>query len=142
VKVLIDHNISWRIARAIAILAEPDGHEVFAKSDLFDTTVSIQDVDWLTALAEEGKRWAFISDDHRIYKNPQERAAMVSARIIGFFLQPAWRRPKASEFERAARLILWWPKLMNQCEIVSPPAAFGVPLRPSSRLESIPLPRR
>jgi hypothetical protein len=142
VRVLIDHNISYRIAHALAVLAEPDGHKVFAKSDLFDTTVSVPDVEWLKALGDEGDRWAFISDDHRIYRNPQERAALVSARIIGFFLQPAWRKPKVSEFERAARLILWWPKLMNQCEIVSPPAAFGVPPRPSSRLASIPLPRR
>jgi hypothetical protein len=142
VKVLIDHNISYRIAHALAILAEPNGHQVFAKSDLFDTNISVPDVEWLTTLGEEGDRWAFISDDHRIYRNPQERAALVSARIIGFFLQPAWRKPKVSEFERAARLILWWPKLMNQCEIVSPPAAFGVPINPTSRLESIPLPER
>ena len=81
------------------------------------------------------RRWAFISDDHRIYKNPQELTAMVSARIIGFFLQPAWRKPNVSEFERAARLIWWWPRLITQCEIVSPPAAFGVPIRWASRLK-------
>jgi PIN like domain len=141
VKVLIDHNISYRIAHALSPLAAPDGHEVFAKSDLFDTKGRIQDVEWLEALGKEDG-WAFISDDHRIYRNPQERAAMVSARIIGFFLHSAWRNPRTSEFERAARLIRWWPKLMNQCDIVSPPAAFGVPLRPTSRLESLPLPRR
>jgi PIN like domain len=54
VKVLIDHNISHRVAHAIAILAEPNGHQVFAKSDLFDTAVSVPDVEWLTTLAEEG----------------------------------------------------------------------------------------
>jgi PIN like domain len=103
VKVLIDHNISYRIAHALAILAEPNGHQVFAKSDLFDTNISVPDVEWLTTLGEEGDRWAFISDDHRIYKNPQERAAMVSARIIGFFLQRAWRKPKVSRSSSARR---------------------------------------
>jgi PIN like domain len=142
VKVLIDHNISYRIAHALAILAEPAGNRVFAKSDLFDTTVSVPDVQWMAALGKEGESWAFISDDPGIYKNPQERAVMVSARIIGFFLEPAWRKPKVSEFERAARLIRWWPKLMKQCEIVSPPAAFGIPINPTSRLRSLPLPKK
>ena len=67
-KVLIDHNISYRIAHALAHLAEPDGHTVRAKSDLFDTTHSIPDVEWLGALGQEGG-WAVISDDHRIYKS-------------------------------------------------------------------------
>jgi hypothetical protein len=141
VRVLIDHNISHHIAHALAAMAAPDGHTVQAKSDKFDTTVPVRDVEWLGVLGQEGG-WAFISDDHRIYRNPQERAAMMAARVIGFFLEPAWRKPNVSEFERAARLILWWPKLMKQCEIMRPPAAFGVPIRPTSGLRSIPLPRR
>jgi hypothetical protein len=141
VNVLVDHNISHHIAYALAAMAAPDGHTVVAKCEKFDTTGRVRDVEWLGALGQEGG-WAFISDDHRIHKNPQERAAMISARVIGFFLEPAWRKRNVSEFERAARLILWWPRLMNQCEIVSPPAAFGVPIRPTSRLKSIPLPKR
>lgn len=138
---LVDHNISHHIAHALAAMAAPGGHMVVAKREKFDTTTRVRDVQWLGVLGQEGG-WAFISDDHRIYKNPQERTAMISARVIGFFLRSAWRKPNVSEFERAARLILWWPRLINQCEIVSPPAAFGVPIRPTSRLESIPLPRR
>ena len=29
-----------------------------------------------------------------------------------------------TEYERAARLLLWWPGLVETCRIVAPPAAF------------------
>jgi hypothetical protein len=141
VNVLIDHNISPHIARALAAMAGPAGDHVVAKSEKFDTTRPIRDVDWLESLGREGG-WAFISDDQRIHRNPQERAAMLAAQVIGFFLEPAWRKSNVTEFERAARLLLWWAKLMSQCEIVAPPAAFRVPFNPSARLRSLPLPRR
>jgi hypothetical protein len=141
VKVLIDHNISPHIARALAAMAAPYGHTVKAKSDLFDTTASVPDTEWFGGLGREGG-WAFISDDHGIYKNPQLRAAMLQARLIGFFLEPAWRKPNVSEFERAARLILWLPKLMQQCSAIAPPADYKVPIRHGSRLRPVPLPRR
>jgi hypothetical protein len=140
VKVLIDHNISPHIAHALAAMAAPDGHTVEAKSDKFDTSVPLTDAEWLGVLGREGG-WAFISDDHRIYRNPQERSAMLKARLIGFFLMPAWRKGQ-SEFQRAARLILWWPRLAQQCEAVAPPAAYQVPIRPGSQLRQLPLPRR
>jgi hypothetical protein len=105
VRLLIDHNISPYIARALAAMAEPDGHEVKAKRDKFDTTASLPDTEWLSVLGKEGG-WAFVSDDHRIYSNPQERAVMLAARVIGFFLEPAWRKRNVTEYERAARLIL------------------------------------
>jgi hypothetical protein len=141
VKLLIDHNISPYIARALAAIAEPDRHEVKAKRDKFDTSVSIPDTEWLSVLGHEGG-WAFLSDDHRIYRNPQERRAMLAARVIGFFLEPRWRKRDVTEYERAARLILWLPRLAQQCDNVAPPAAYKLPFSHTRRLEPIPLPRR
>jgi len=141
VRLLIDHNISPYIARALAAMAEPDGHEVKAKSDKFDTTASVPDIEWLSVLGQEGG-WAFVSDDHRIYRNPQERAVMLAARVLGFFLEPAWRKRNITEYERGARLILWLPKLAQQCEAVAPPAAYKLPFKHTSLLRPIPLPRR
>ena len=46
-------------------MAEPDGHEVMAKRDKFDTSVPLPDTEWLGVLGHEGG-WAFLSDDHRI----------------------------------------------------------------------------
>jgi hypothetical protein len=141
VRLLVDHNISPYIARALAAMAEADGHEVMAKRDKFDTTGAVLDTEWLSVLGQEGG-WAFLSDDHRIYRNPQERAAMLGARVIGFFMEPAWRKRNVTEYERAARLILWLPRLAQQCGAVAPPAAYRLPFRPTSRLRPIPLPRR
>jgi hypothetical protein len=141
VRLLVDHNISPHIARALAAIAEPDGHEVKAKSELFDTSVPVPDTEWLGVLAMQGG-WAFVSDDHRLYQNPQERAAMLEARVIGFFLEPAWRKRNVTEYERAARLILWLPRLAQQCEVVEPPAAYRLPFGHGSRLRPIALPRR
>jgi len=41
----VDHNISPYIARALAAIAEPDGHEVKAKSELFDTSEPVPDTE-------------------------------------------------------------------------------------------------
>jgi PIN like domain len=141
VRLLVDHNVSPYIARALAVMAEPDGHEVKAKRDKFEASVPIPDTEWLGVLGREGG-WAFLSDDHRIYSNPQERGAMLAARVIGFFLEPAWRKRNVTEYERAARLILWLPRLAQQCEAVAPPAAYKLPFRHTSRLRPIALPSR
>lgn len=136
--VLIDHNISPHVAHALHAIAAPHGHHVEAKSDKFDPATP--DTEWLGELREGD--WAFISNDQRILRNPQECAAMLAAQVIGFFLEPAWRKRNVTVFEQAGRLIMWWPKLMQQCEIVQPPAAFRVPIHPGGRLRSVPLPRR
>jgi PIN like domain len=60
--------------RALAAIAEADGHQVEAKFDKFDGNTSVPDTEWLGLLGNEGG-WAFVSDDHRIYRNPQERSA-------------------------------------------------------------------
>jgi hypothetical protein len=122
-------------------MAEPDGHEVTAKRDKFPATASVADIEWLSVLGREGG-WAFVSDDHRIYRNPQERTVMLAARVIGFFLEPAWRKRNVTEYERAARLILWLPRLAQQCGTVAPPAAYKLPFKHTSLLQPIPLPRR
>lgn len=106
-KVLIDHNISPHIARALGCIAAPHGHQVSAKSDRFDTSTSVTDVEWFGILRREGG-WAFVSDDQRIFKHPIERTAMIGARVIGSFFEPAWRKRNVREYERTARLLLWW----------------------------------
>ena len=57
-------------------------------------------------------------------------------------VEPAWRKRNVTEYERAARLILWLPKLAQQCELVAAPAADRLPFRHTRRLRPIALPRR
>ena len=62
--VLIDHNMSFRIARALNELFQP-AHKVVALQDMFAPNVS--DEEWLTKLGTEGS-WIVISGDRRIAK--------------------------------------------------------------------------
>ena len=65
---------------------------------------------------------------------------MLAAEVIGFFLEPAWRKRNVTEYQRAARLILWLPKLAQQCGAVAPPAAYKLAFKHTSLLRPIPLP--
>jgi hypothetical protein len=126
VKVLVDHNISPHVARALAVLAEREGHQVQALVDKFSDP-AIPDAMWLRRLGEEGG-WAVISGDHRIIRNPQEHAAWLQARLIAFFLERGWSRGM-SQFSFAGRLIMRWPDIIEVATRFDPPAAFILPVR-------------
>jgi hypothetical protein len=81
-KLLVDNNLSPRIARCLQALFE-DEHQVIAKRDKFPENTT--DVDWITALDEEGG-WAVITADLHIRTRPHERAALDRSNIVFFFL--------------------------------------------------------
>lgn len=120
-KALVDHNISPYIARALAILAQPHGHDVSALVDKFGDP-SVPDVEWLRQLGREGG-WTVISGDRRITRNPQEHAAWLQAQVITFFLANGWHRGMP-QFKFAGRLISYWPDLVGVARRFDPPAAF------------------
>jgi hypothetical protein len=134
VKILVDHNISPHIARALAVLAAVEGHRVRALSDDFDPATP--DTEWLRRLGEEGG-WVVISGDRRIIRNPQEHTAWLRARVITFFLERGWHRGM-SQFVFAGRLMMRWPDLIEVAERFGPPAAFVLPLR--GKLRQLPAP--
>lgn len=128
-KVLVDNNLSPRLARAINVLVEPDGHVVVALRDKFPP--DIQDADWIEDLGTEGG-WAVISGDVRITRRPAERLAWHRSRLKGFFLAPSWS--KLANIEKTGRLLLWWPKIEVQERLVAPGAIFQLPVNVGSRL--------
>jgi predicted nuclease of predicted toxin-antitoxin system len=71
-KALLDNNLSPRLAAALHILVEPDGHEVRHLRDRF--AMNTPDIEWLAALGREGN-WVIISADQRIFRNRHEREA-------------------------------------------------------------------
>jgi predicted nuclease of predicted toxin-antitoxin system len=80
-KLLLDHNLSPRLAKALdALFVE---HEIIALRDKF--LADVTDVDWITALDREGG-WAVLTKDIRIRQRPHERAALDRSRIVYFFL--------------------------------------------------------
>lgn len=63
---LFDNNLSPLIARAIAVLAEPDGHRVEHLRDRGHGAAP--DEEWITRLGEEGG-WTIVPGDRRIATN-------------------------------------------------------------------------
>jgi hypothetical protein len=131
-KVLVDNNLSPLLAQAIDLLVSPAGHQVVALRARFSPDAP--DAAWITSLGDEGG-WTVLSGDVRITRRPAERVAWHQARLKGFFLAPAWN--KLSNLEKTARVLLWWPKLLAQEQLVGPGAIFQVPVNPGSRLTQL-----
>jgi hypothetical protein len=120
-KLLLDHNLSPKLARTLAALYVPE-HEITALRDKFSPNVA--DVDWITALDREGG-WAVLTQDLRIRTRRHERVAMDRARIVFFFLAGAWR--KFTVEETAARLIRLITELAER-------GRFELPINAGSKL--------
>jgi len=126
VRVLVDNNLSPKIALAIHALVEQDGHEVVHLRKKFRPETD--DATVLGRLAEEG-RWAFLTLDMAIARKPHQRALWSNQRITIFFLERSWQRKGMSLIEQAGRLLLRWKDIALQFELVEPPAGFKVPLK-------------
>jgi hypothetical protein len=125
-KLLLDHNLSPRLAEALdALFVE---HQIVALRDKFSADST--DVDWITALDREGG-WAVLTRDIRIRQRPHERAALDRSRIVYFFLGGAWR--KFTVEETAARLIRLIPKMAAQTDLADR-GRFELPINAGSKL--------
>lgn len=131
-RLLFDNNLSPKVARAIHQLIVSDGDAAVPLRDKFDP--SIEDVDWIAALAEEGG-WSVVSGDHRITKNRVERAAWLQTDLVGFFLEPSLAR--LDPINQAARLIFWIPVLRRQLSLIQGPALFALPMKATSKLRQL-----
>lgn len=99
VKVLFDHNMPPRIARAVHELIKPDRHDSFALRDQFDTNIS--DIDYFKKLNRD---WIVISKDLQNSRKKAERAAILQNNIVAFYLSPALQKKKAGE---QAAAVMW-----------------------------------
>jgi PIN like domain len=117
-KVIFDHNLSPRIARALCELFK-DIHEVWALRDKFPNTVS--DEEWIASLSRDD-RWVVISGDRRITKNRTEAAAFRTSRLTGFFLSSGLQ--KAKVIKQTERLLAQWEIIEKQHALVRGGAMF------------------
>ena len=85
----------------------------------------VSDIDWIDALAAEGD-WIILSGDIRITRNQHEREAWLRSGLIAFFMGKAWR--KLHFWEQTWRIVRWWPNIVQQAKLVSPPAGFEIPV--------------
>ncbi|HET6912053.1 MAG TPA: hypothetical protein VFH71_01785 [Rhodanobacteraceae bacterium] len=122
-KAQIDENLSPALARALHCLAEADDHQVIHVTELVPRGTS--DVDLFAAVARARIQIHITQDHHN--RRPIERDAIASSGLIVFVLDKGWTSQPL--FEKAARLIQWWPRIIEHAEAMSPPAVFRVPWR-------------
>lgn len=120
-KAQIDENLSPALARALHCLAQADDHEVVHVTELAPRGTSDKD---LFAAVVQAKIQVHITQDHH-HRRPIERDAIAAAGLIVFVLAKGWASQPM--FEKAARLIQWWPRIVEHAESMSPPAVFRVP---------------
>jgi hypothetical protein len=130
VNVFFDHNMSFRIARALQELFGNE-HDIKALTDKFDRTTP--DTEWIGKLSQEG-RWIVISGDRRITRNHAEYAAFQNSRLIGFFL--AKGLCKASVVKQTERLLALWSSIETLSSTVGPGAMFELPMS-STRINQL-----
>ena len=107
-KFVFEHSVSPVLANALAVLAAPDGHEVFhLRIHYHQDTL---DPVWLSGLGQREPDVVVISSDPRISKSPVERDAWMESGLTIVFLRsfadlPLW--------EQAAKLVKWWPGIVD-----------------------------
>lgn len=121
-----DNCVAWRIADALAILVDRDGHEIVALRSKFPEDSA--DEVWLPVLGREGG-WVVISGDRRIYTNPQRRKVWQSAQLTTFFLASTWLGPAFTERQKAARLLARWDEIVERAERERPGTALNLPFK-------------
>ncbi|HEV2682308.1 MAG TPA: DUF5615 family PIN-like protein [Rhodanobacter sp.] len=122
-KAQLDENLSAALARALNSLAEADNHQVVHVIDLVPR--GTPDVELFAAVKDAGVQIHITQDHH--YRRQIERDAIASAGLIVFVLDKGWSTQP--HFEKAARLIQWWPRIVEHAESMRPPAVFRVPWR-------------
>jgi hypothetical protein len=86
------------------------------------------DVDWIKTLSDEGG-WVIVTHD-RFTKNSLEKEALRASGLITFILAKGWAN--LPEWEKAWVLVRWWPRIIDQSELVKM-GAFFVPVKFSGK---------
>jgi hypothetical protein len=123
-KFIFDRNWSPHLARAIASLATPDGHEIRHLADDSRFTPTASDIEWINAFADEGG-WAIVTKD-RLRKGSAEGEALRRTGLLVFIFTGSWSH--AAPWDQAAALVRWWPTILTAAKTVSS-GAFEVPYK-------------
>lgn len=127
-KFLFDNNLPPSLARGVAALSKVDARitEAVALRDKF--RANAPDETWMQQLHAEGG-WIVISGD-QFRKSHAERELLRRRSLTVFVLDPQWA--DHVYWDKAARLILWWPKIVSVAELTSK-TAMRVPWRFTSK---------
>jgi hypothetical protein len=127
-KFLFDNNLPPSLARGLAELSTKDSDisEVVPLRDKFPANTA--DTVWMGQLRAEGA-WVVISGDH-FNKSKAERELLRQHGLTVFVLDRQWA--DHLYWDKAARLVEWWPKIVNVAKLTSK-TAMRVPWRFTSK---------
>jgi hypothetical protein len=131
VKVLFDHNMPAAIARALHEIIKTEGHASYSVRDRFSPDIG--DIELFSALGAD-RDWVFLSKDTKNARRPAERAAIVAAGVLAFYLQPSVQRLRLAE--QAATIFWHWDKIVQQRRI-NESGLFLLPINKSSRFRQL-----
>jgi hypothetical protein len=125
---LFDNNLPPAIADALHCLCKKDGHSVDHLRHRYQP--STPDNEWLTDLATDSDPWAVISGD-TFRKTSAEKELFKNSGLTFFILAKSWSSHKY--WDKAYTLVRWWPRIIEQAELIHGGAAFEVPYKFSGR---------
>ncbi|TBW50772.1 hypothetical protein EZI54_17900 [Marinobacter halodurans] len=120
-KYLLDNNLPAPLAIALNELSRPEKHTVVHLTEKFPKDA--RDIDWIQTLHDEGG-WVIISQD-KFNKSDLEKQAIREAGLLVFCLAKHWSAERY--WNKAYNLVRWWPKIVQQSEMLSGGGAFKVP---------------
>jgi hypothetical protein len=124
-KIRIDHNLSYRVARAVvAALANRDGYEVSHVGD--EHAPGTKDPDWLKQFAQEGGT-VIVSGDCNILQNEPDLVAYTETGLISFFPPKPFER--LNRFGKIAFWVRWWPEIIEKVKLSSSGDRWRVPMK-------------
>lgn len=115
-----DHNLSWRLAKALSYL-EDNENVVVHLTDIFDSDAL--DVVWLEHIGRNDM--VLVSKDIRIRKHRAELSALKQYNVGAFFLIGR----KLTKWQEIRQLIFQWEKMKELAINAYRPFAFLVPQR-------------
>lgn len=129
-KAQLDENLPRPLARALNELVVIDGHEVVHVTDFAKGAPDVK----LFELAIASGVQVHITLDHH-HRRPVEREAITRLGLTVFVLAKGWNQ--LTYYDKAARLIDYWPSIVATSELVKSGSIFRVPARRNGRLEPL-----
>ena len=120
---LLDNNLPPSLARALQELSHKhwdNEHSIIHLKDRFPQNTP--DADWITDLSSHTGRWVVVTHDN--LNKGLEREVLRRAGLLVFMLNKSWS--SHAYWDKAHRLILWWPSIVDQSERITGGAAFSL----------------
>ncbi|MGH7146236.1 MAG: hypothetical protein ACREJ2_19140 [Planctomycetota bacterium] len=134
-KLLVDNNLAPRLARAMNLIVNDDGHFVQPVKDKIKGSPS--DIEIAHELAKE-PGWALLTEDKNILKTPSELTAFMEGNITIFVFNKNWS--SSSNWEKLGHTIKAWPTILSLYEdlpLDKKGAAFEIVYRQTVKIRRV-----